>query len=107
QGDDRFLDAAGVFETQDLTSRDARGVRVDVAADAEQLASDLQATSGITFEALSELGTGIDVGDAHRLGVDVALDPELRPIFQLHLERQSEVATLPGAPAVGALHPRC
>jgi len=55
QRHDRFLDAAGVFEPHHFAARDARGVRIDVAADAQQLAPQLQVTGGIAFEALAEV----------------------------------------------------
>jgi len=58
------------------------------------------------IEAFAELRTGAGVEDANRLGVEIALDPELGSVFQHDLEREAEVAALPRAPAVGALNQR-
>jgi hypothetical protein len=106
EGDDRLLDRAGVFQAQHLAARDTRRVGVDIAADAEQLASDLQSARGIPLEAVAQLRARAHVEDANRLGVEVALDAQLSPILQDDLQRQPEVAALPGAPPVGALHQR-
>ena len=106
EGDDRLLDGAGVFQAQYLAPRDARRVGVDVAADTEQLASYLQSARGIVVEAVAEFGASADVEHANRLGVEIALDPELGPVLEHHFERQPEVPALPWTPAVGAFQRR-
>ena len=71
---DRFLDAAGVLETQHLAARDAGGVGVDVAADAEQLPSNLEPTPGVALEPVVQLRAVGEVEHPNRVGVEVALD---------------------------------
>ena len=75
QGDDRFLDAAGVLEAQHLAARDACRVGVDIAADAEQLPSHLESTPRVPLETVVERRAIGEVDDANRVAVQVPLDP--------------------------------
>ena len=106
QGGNRFLDAARIFEPHHLAARDAGGVGIDVAADAQQLASQLHVASGVVVEPFTQVSPGADVRDPDRLGIEVSLDAQLAPVFQLELEGQTEIATLPWAPSIGTLHKR-
>ena len=53
-------------------------------------------------EAVAEFVASTDVEHANRVGVEIALDPELGPVLEHHFERQPEVPALPWTPAVGA-----
>src|SRR5207245_3508350 len=66
--------------------------------------SKLKDPRGIPVEAVGELGTRADIGDARRFRIEISLDAKLCPVVELEFQRQSEVAPLPWSPPIRSLH---